>query len=72
MILQFIFTIIAILMIPVTIHFWNNPVKWVKRLLESKKLNPDIFMVFHVGLCVLFAIIAIFMAVPIIKVWFIN
>lgn len=72
MVLRLIFTILAIVMIPVTIHFWNHPVKWVSRLLGSEKLNPDLYMLINVVLCVIFAIIAIILASPFIGDLFMN
>ena len=64
MVLRLIFTILAIVMIPVTIHFWNHPVKWVSRLLESGKLNPDVYMLINIICCIAFGIIAIILAIP--------
>lgn len=66
MVLRLIFIILAIVMIPVTIHFWNRPVKWVSWLLESGKLNPDVYMLINVICCIAFGILAIILASPLI------
>ncbi len=72
MVLRPIFTILAIVMIPVTIHFWNHPVKWVSRLLESGKLNPDVYMLINVICCIAFGILTIILASPFIGDLFMN
>lgn len=64
MVLRLIFTILAIGMIPVIIHFWNHPVKWVNRLLESGKLNPDVYMLINVICCIAFGILTIILVSP--------